>query len=57
MTTTTLKPATALTSCLMPIDKSGLEGLIAKGKSDPSVVKTLKCKTVAEGKFRHLKWT
>jgi uncharacterized OsmC-like protein len=45
---------TALTGCLAPIDKDGLEQLIAKGKADPKVVKTLKCKTVAEGRFRHL---
>lgn len=47
------EPATALTGCLAPIDKAGLEDLIAKGKADPKAVKTLKCKTVAEGRFRH----
>ena len=46
--------ATAMTSCLQPIDRDGLDGLIAKGKADPKAVKTLKCRTVAEGKFRHL---
>ena len=46
--------ATALTGCLAPIDKKGLDELIAKGKADPKVIKTLKCKTVAEGRFRHL---
>ena len=45
---------TALTGCLAPIDKNGLDELIAKGKADPKVIKTLKCKTVAEGRFRHL---
>jgi uncharacterized OsmC-like protein len=45
---------TALTGCLAPIDKTGLDELIAKGKADPKVIKTLKCKTVAEGRFRHL---
>src|ERR1700721_3878285 len=45
---------TALTGCLAPIDKEGPDALIAKGKADPSVIKTLKCKTVAEGRFRHL---
>lgn len=45
--------ATALTGCLAPIDKEGLEGLIKSGKANPEVIKTLKCKTVAEGKFRH----
>jgi len=55
------EPATALTGCLMPesedglapISKDGLDELIAKGKADPKAVKTLKCKTVAEGRFRH----
>lgn len=45
---------TALTGCLAPIDKDGLDALIAKGKADPKAIKTLKCKTVAEGRFRHL---
>ena len=45
---------TALTGCLAPIDKKGLDELIARGKADPKAVKTLKCKTVAEGRFRHL---
>src|SRR5215813_1818301 len=44
---------TALTGCLAPIDKNGLEQLIVNGKANPKVVKTLKCKTVAEGRFRH----
>ena len=44
------------TSCLVPIDKGGLADLIKKGESDPTAVKTLKCKTVAEGKFRHLNY-
>ena len=47
------QPATALTGCLAPIDKTGLDSLIEKGKADPKAVKTLKCKTVAEGRFRH----
>ncbi|MGC1441322.1 MAG: OsmC family protein [Burkholderiaceae bacterium] len=47
------EPATALTGCLAPIDKDGLSQLIAKGKENPQAIKTLKCKTVAEGRFRH----
>ncbi|MBY6200983.1 OsmC family protein [Maritalea mobilis] len=52
------EPATALTGCLVPegldpIDKDGLNALIAKGKENPQAIKTLKCKTVAEGRFRH----
>jgi uncharacterized OsmC-like protein len=42
-----------LTGCLAPIDKGGLDKLIENGKANPNVIKTLKCKTVAEGKFRH----
>ena len=45
---------TAMISCLEPIDRAGLDALIAKGKADPGAVKTLKCKTIAEGRFRHL---
>ena len=43
---------TALTGCLAPIDKKGLDELIAKGKADPKVIKTLKCKPLAAGGFR-----
>ena len=50
------EPATAPTGCLAPIDKNGLEALIAAGKANPQVIKTLKCKTVAEGRFRHLNY-
>ena len=46
--------ATAMTSCLQPIDKDGLDALIAKGRANPAAVKTLKCRTIAEGRFRHL---
>ncbi|MEQ1696041.1 MAG: OsmC family protein [Hyphomicrobiaceae bacterium] len=48
------EPATAATGCLAPIDRAGLESLIAAGKANPNVIKTLKCRTVAEGRFRHL---
>lgn len=41
------EPATALTGCLAPIDKDGLNTLIANGKANPQAIKTLKCKTVA----------
>ncbi len=47
---------TALTGCLAPIDKGGLDALIEKGKENPQAIKTLKCKTVAEGRFRHLNY-
>jgi uncharacterized OsmC-like protein len=48
------QPPTAVTGCLAPIDKEGLDKLIAAGKANPDVIKTLKCRTVAEGRFRHL---
>ena len=47
------KESVVLTGCLAPIDKNGLEALIASGKANPKAIKTLKCKTVAEGRFRH----
>lgn len=37
------------------IDPEGLAALSAKGKADPTIVKTVRCRTEAEGnKFRHL---
>jgi uncharacterized OsmC-like protein len=42
------------TDGLAPIDKDGLAQLIAAGKANPKAIKTLKCKTIAEGRFRHL---
>ena len=50
---TAVAQKTVLTGCLAPIDKDGLEQLIVNSKANPKVIKTLKCKTVAEGKFRH----
>ncbi len=53
-TSTVATPPTAMTGCLAPIDKTGLDALIAKGRADPKAVKTLSCRTIAEGRFRHL---
>src|ERR1700674_2154605 len=50
---TAVAQKTWLTGCRDHIDRQGLEQLIANGKANPQVIKTLKCKTVAEGKFRH----
>ncbi|MCS6984345.1 MAG: OsmC family protein [Leptospiraceae bacterium] len=36
-----------------PIDREGLLKLSEKGKADPKAVRTLKCRTVLERKFRH----
>jgi uncharacterized OsmC-like protein len=41
---------------LEPIDKEGLEQLIVKARSNPRAVRALKCRTVAEKKFRHLNY-
>ncbi len=46
--------APVLTSCLAPISKDGLDALITAGKANPAAIKTVKCRTVAEGRFRHL---
>jgi uncharacterized OsmC-like protein len=43
-----------LPSCLAPISKDGLDALIAAGNANPAAIKTVKCRTVAEGRFRHL---
>src|SRR6202167_4311722 len=51
---TAAAPKTVLTGCLAPIDRNGVEQLIVNGKANPKVIKTLRCKTVAEGRFRHL---
>ncbi|GJE27903.1 OsmC family protein [Methylobacterium organophilum] len=40
-----------------PIDRDRLHALSEKGRSDPSVVKTVRAKTIAEGRrFRHLNY-
>lgn len=39
---------------LAPIDKDRLDALAAKGKSDPGQVRTIKCRTVTEARFRQL---
>ncbi len=37
-----------------PIDKDALAALAEKGKTDPRAIRTVRCRTVAEGKkFRH----
>jgi len=45
-----------ITTPLEPIDKDGLEALAQKGKSDPTQVRTVKCRTVAQHRFRHLNY-
>jgi uncharacterized OsmC-like protein len=53
MTVVSLKNA----ATFEPIDKTRLQALADKGKADPTAVRTVHCKTVAEGKrFRHLNY-
>lgn len=54
MTATSIRQ---ITTSFEPIDRAGLDVLAAKGKADPSAVRTIRCRTVAEGKrFRHLNY-
>jgi uncharacterized OsmC-like protein len=39
---------------LAPIDRAGLEALGARGKADPTQVRTVRCRTVTEARFRQL---
>lgn len=39
---------------LAPIDKDRLDTLAARGKADPGQVRTIKCRTVTEARFRQL---
>ena len=39
---------------LQPVLKAELEALIAKGKADPQAIRTLRCRTVARGRFTQL---
>lgn len=43
-----------LSKRLTPVDAEGLRALAEKGKADSSQVRTVRCRTVAEGRFRHL---
>jgi len=49
-------PQSELLKSLAPIDKAGLFALADKGKADPSAVRTVTCRTVLEGRFRHLNY-
>lgn len=39
-----------------PVDKRELDGLIARGVADPSATRTLRCRTVARGRFSQLNY-
>ena len=36
-----------------PIDRGGPDELIAKGRANPQAIRTMRCRTIAEGRFRH----
>ncbi len=40
----------------MPVGKRVLEALIIEGKADPSATRTLRCRTVAQGRFSQLNY-
>lgn len=50
--TATTKVKTPLRS----LDREGLDNLVSKAQADPTEVKTLKIKTVCDGKFRNLNY-
>lgn len=39
-----------------PIDKRELQAVIARGKADPTAVRTLRCRTVAQGRLSQLNY-
>jgi len=53
----TATEAREIPSSFKPIDRQALDALAAKGKANPAAVRTVRCRTVAEGKrFRHLNY-
>lgn len=53
----TVTKAREITTTFEAIDRQALDALSAKGKADPTAVRTVRCKTVAEGRrFRHLNY-
>jgi len=50
-------PKSQISTAFEPIDRTALETLAAKGKADPGAIRTVRCRTVAEGqRFRHLNY-
>jgi len=46
-----------ITAVFESVDRIALDALSAKGKADPNAVRTVRCRTVAEGhRFRHLNY-
>src|ERR1700735_1285397 len=59
MTTTQANPIKAreIVSTFETVDRNALQALSEKGRADPSAVRTVRCRTVAEGrKFRQLNY-
>ncbi len=52
----TKRPMSGPAPVLAPIAKPELDALIAKAKADPTVVRTLRCRTVARGRFTQLNY-
>jgi uncharacterized OsmC-like protein len=53
----TVTTKTRVATQFVPIDHNALDALAAKGKADPSAVRTVRARTVAEGqRFRHLNY-
>ena len=52
----TKSPISSAGPILKPIAKPALDALIAKGKADPAGVRTLRCRTVAKGRFHQLNY-
>ena len=50
------RPPTADVQATAPAAKAEIDTLIAKGKADLKAVRTLRCRTVAEGRFRQLNY-
>ena len=52
----TRRPMVTPSRPLKPIAKPELDALIAKAKADPTAVRTLRCRTVARGRFTQLNY-
>lgn len=39
-----------------PVDKPALDALIVRGKADPTAIRALRCRTVAQGRFHQLNY-
>ncbi len=50
------RPSPVIRPVLTPIGQPKFDALIAKGKADPTVVRTLRCRTVADGHLRQLNY-